>query len=211
VFSLQGARAELAGHKSCPRINSRFFGFFMSVEAGIFSFNMAKTKEQKKEIVQILEQNLDKQKVIYFVDFTKAKTSGLLNLRKSLKEKDAIIYMAKKNLIEIAFANKKMPVGVKDMNGQVALVFGFKDEISPAKTLWEFEEKNEFPAILGAYLGQEFLNKERVVELAKLPSKEELLARLINSLRSPAYGLAKALEYNLKGLIYLLNKVANQA
>ncbi len=168
---------------------------------------MAKTKEQKKEIVQILEQNLDKQKVIYFVDFNNAKTSGLLDLRKSLKEKDAIVCMAKKNLIEIAFAEKEIPVEIKDMNGQIALVFGLKDEISPAKTLWEFEEKNEFPAILGAYLDQEFLSKEKVIELAKLPSKEELLARLINSIRSPAYGLANALKYNIKGLLYILSNV----
>jgi len=172
---------------------------------------MAKTKEQKKEIIQVLEQNLDKQKAIYFVDFGNVKTSRLLDLRKSLKEKDAIVYMAKKNLIEITFAKKKIPVEIKDMNGQVALVFGFKDEISPAKTLWEFEEKNEFPAILGAYLDQEFLNKEKVIELAKLPSKEELLVRFINSIRFPACGLVNALEYNLKGLVYLLNKVANQA
>ena len=172
---------------------------------------MAKSKEQKKEIVQTLEQNLDKQKAIYFVDFSNAKTSELLDLRKSLKEKNATMYIAKKNLIEIALAKKKILAKVKDMNGQVALVFGLEDEISPAKALWEFEEKNKFPAILGGYLNQEFLSKEKVIELAKLPSKQELLVRLINSIRSPAYGLVNALEYNLKGLVYLLNKIANQA
>lgn len=172
---------------------------------------MAKTKEQKKEIIQVLEKNLDKQKAIYFVDFSNSKTSGILDLKKSLKEKDAAIYVAKKNLIEIAFANKKIPVKVNDMAGQVALVFGFKDEVAPVKALWEFEEKNKFPAILGAYLDQEFLGKEEAIELAKLPSKQELLARLINSLRSPAYRLVNALEYNLKGLVYLLNKIADQA
>jgi large subunit ribosomal protein L10 len=168
---------------------------------------MAKTRKQKEDVVKKIEKGLEEQKAIYFVDFAKAKASQLAKLRNELKKSDALLYIVKKRLADIALKKKKIPIEMKDLKGQIAFVFGTKDEIAPAKTLYEFETKNKNPEIIGAYLEEAFMAKEKVIELAKLPGRQELFGKLVNTLKSPAYGLANAMRYNLKGLVYILSNI----
>lgn len=166
---------------------------------------MAKTKEQKSQVIEKIKQNLDKQKSIFFIDFQKLKARDFFDLRKQLKEINALLYVAKKNLIEIAFQNKKIPIDIKKFAGQVGMIFSLENEILPAKIIHNFQEKYKNPEILGGFYEKEFIGAERVIELAKLPSKQELLAKLVNCLNAPIYNLTESLGASIKGLIYILS------
>jgi len=165
---------------------------------------MAKTKQQKKQILDNIEQGLKKQKSMFFIDFQKIKAEHLFDLRAKLKQVDAMLYVAKKNLIRIAFKNQKIPVDIEALKGQIGLIFSFDDEILPAKTVYEFAEKHKNPEILGGFYEKEFIEKEKAIELAKLPSKQVLLARLVSALNAPSSKFANVLQSNIKGLIYIL-------
>jgi len=171
---------------------------------------MPKTRKQKEEVVEKLKQNFEKQRAIYLIDFQKSKAKDFFDLRRKLKDINALLYVAKKRLIKVALKDKKIPIKINDLKGQIALVFGFKDELAPAKIIYDFEKEYNCPKILGGYLENEFIEREKVIELAKLPSKEELLVRLIGSLNSPTSRLVNTLGNNIKGLLVTLKKISKQ-
>ncbi len=168
---------------------------------------MAKTKEQKKEALEILEKNLKQQKGLYFIDFEKLKTRDLSELRKQLGKNQALLLIVKKRLAEIVFEKNNISVDVKNLGGQVGLIFSFEESVLPAKIIYNFSQEHKAPQILGAYLSNKFINKEEVIELAKLPSMNELLSRLVRQLNAPAYNLVNVLQNNIKGLVYLLSNI----
>jgi len=167
---------------------------------------MALTKEQKKNILEKLKQNIAKQKAMVFVAIDSLKTTELFDLRKELKQSDCLLTVAKKTLLTIAFKESKMDFNAKELEGEVALVFGFEDAIIPAKTAYQFSRKNKNLKILGGFFENEVKTAEEMIVLAKIPSKEELLAKIIGSIKAPISGFASVLQGNIKGLITVLAK-----
>lgn len=170
---------------------------------------MPKTREQKRKMIDDLKEKILNQNILIFVDFRGLKTKDLSFLREKLKEKKAILKVTKKTLLRIALEELKMELSkkIKELEGEIALVFGFGDEISTAKELYNFSKKNENLKIIGAFFEGEFLEKEKVVEISQLPSKKEIFQRLIMSISSPLISLINILEGNIKGLLYVLNSI----
>ncbi len=161
---------------------------------------MAKTKKQKKEIIKEIENNLDKQKSVYFIDYKGVKADDLFKIRKEIKEKGGRLYVTKKTLAETAFSNKKIKLPQEQVQGQLALVFSFEDEIAPAKTVYSHQEEAGAPTLLGAWLEGKFLSQEKTVELAQLPSLKELQRKLVGSLQAPLRKLQGSLVSPVTGL-----------
>lgn len=172
---------------------------------------MALTKVQKQKILDDLKEKIQKQKIIIFVDFTGLNVKDLFNLRKKLKTIDSQIKVAKKTLAEIAFKELEgeaiKSFDVKNLKGQIAFIFGFKDEISPTKIVWLTSQESPNLKILGGFLENQFIEAEKVIELAKLSGKEELFGRLVGSVSAPISNFIYILQANIKGLIYALSAI----
>lgn len=93
------------------------------------------------------------------------------------------------------------------MEGEIASVFGFKDEILPAKTAYQFSLENKNLRMLGGYFKGKFMGAEEIITLAQLPTKDELLGRLVGSISAPISNFARVLHANIKGLIYALSAI----
>lgn len=168
---------------------------------------MAKTKAEKKKALKELIENIKKQKTVIFVDFAGLKVKDMFSLRKKLKKIDGQLKVAKKTLIRLAFKESGLKLDSDKLEGEIALVFGYKDEISPSKEVYQLSKKNKNLKILGGFLENEFREAKDFIELAKLPSREQLLARLAGSMSAPVTNFVRALGYNLKGLVYSLNAI----
>ena len=170
---------------------------------------MASTKQQKQKIVEELKEKIGKQKTVVFFDFTGLKVKDLSNLRKKLKKENGELKVAKKTLMAIAFKelNESVAKNIKKLTGEIALVFGYQDVILPAKTLWQFSKSFPSLKILGGFVENDFKEAEEIIMLAQLPSKEELLAKLVGSIASPMSGFMNVLQGNIKGLIYALSAI----
>lgn len=168
---------------------------------------MALTKVQKQKIIEELKEKVAKQKVIIFVNFSGLKVKDLFNLRKKLKMAGNELKVAKKTLMGIVFKKAKIEIEPKKLAGELALVFGYKDEISPAKILWQFTELNPNLKILGGFFGNKFRGAEEIIALAKLPLKEELLAGLVGSLSAPITNFLNVLQGNLRKLIHIISQL----
>ena len=85
-------------------------------------------------------------------------------------------------------------------------MFGLEDPILPLKSLYNFAKEHESLKFIAGIFDNALLDKEEVLALAQLPSKEELLAKLVGSLASPLSGLLNTFQGNIKGLITVLAK-----
>ncbi len=161
---------------------------------------MALTKVQKQKILQDLKEKIDRQKSIIFGDISGVKVGDLQKLRKKMKESGCEFKVAKKTLINLAFKGKEN-IDVKDLKGEVALGFGYEDQVIPFKIFYDFSKENENLKIIGGLVGEERLDGEKALAIAKLPTREELLAKLVGSLSAPASKFVGVLEGNLKGSV----------
>jgi len=168
---------------------------------------MAKTKEQKKKTLEDLKEKIKKQKTIIFVDFAGLKVEGMSDLRKRLKRVDGQLKVAKKTLIKLALKDSGLKTEVDELKGEIGMVFGYKDEIAPAKAIYEFSKENVNLKILGGFFENEFKSAEDFISFAQLPSKQELLARLTGSISAPVSNFVRVLEGNLKGLVCALSAI----
>jgi len=168
---------------------------------------MALNKTQKQKILDDLRDKVAKQKAIVLVGITGLKVKDISQLRKKLKAIEGNIKVFKKTLAEIVFKENKMEFDKKGYKEEVALVFGFKDEISPVKTVYQFSRGNDKLKILGGFLENKFKAKEEMIVLAQLPARKELLAKLVGSLNASMSGLVNVLKGNIKGLTYILSSI----
>jgi len=180
----------------------------MSVVTQIFYY-MPKTKIQKQEILRNLDEKIKKSKSVVFAGFNAFGVKDNEELRKKLGEENSEYYVAKKTLINLAFANNKIEgVDVRGFDGKVAVVFSYEDEIASAKTLGNFRKgKEDSLFFLGGILENKLLSQEEVEALSKLPSREELYAKMVGSLNAPVSGFVNALAGNLRNLVYTLKAI----
>ena len=158
---------------------------------------MALTKEQKTKQIEDVKEKISRQKSVIFVDFSKVNSKDLFILRKTLKEAGCNLKIAKKTLIRIAFGQSNISFWNKmksSIPGQLALVFGVEDEIAPARISNKFAKDHENFKILGGIFENRFIEKERVLVLANIPPRNELLSRLVGSLSSPIASFVRVLN-----------------
>ncbi len=166
---------------------------------------MAISKEKKSEVVKKLKEKIDQQKSMVFVETKSLKTKDIEQLKKELKQKNCSFLITKKTLLNIVLKEKKLkPV---EFQTQFGLAFGLEDEIAPVKIIYKKSKQNNNIKILGGFLTNNFQEEQEMITLAKLPSKEILLGRMVGSISSPITGLLNVLQGNIKGLIYALNAI----
>jgi large subunit ribosomal protein L10 len=174
---------------------------------------MAKTKEEKKEIIKELTDYFKEKKSLVFIDFKGLDADNLFKMRNELKDNGCLLKVIKRTLCALVFESsgaKEIKEKLNKMEGQIALVFGFQDEITALKIIHKFSQNNENIKILGGVFADSFAEQSKVIEMAQLPSREELLGKLVAVFNSPCYGFVNALKGNLRNFVFLLSKRSTQ-
>lgn len=172
--------------------------------------DVALTKEQKKRALEDLKKNIDKQKSIVFVDFSKVNSKDIFAFRRKLKAAGCTLKVSKKTLLGIAFGEKHALIWKQakgQIPGQLAVVFGIEDEVALAKFSVQFSKENENLKILGGIFENKFIDKAEIVALSSIPSREELLAKLIGSVASPVSGFVNVLQGNIRSLLSIFSQI----
>lgn len=169
------------------------------------------TKARKKEIVGELKEKLQRQKILIFSDFSGISVAKLQTLRRILKKDNAEYKVARKTMLARALAEAGLEMNVKELQGELGVVFGYGDEIIPAKSLLKFSKANETFKVLGGILNKTILGSKEIITLAKLPGKEMLVAQLLGVLQSSMRGLVTVLGGNIRNLAIVLNKIKDKS
>ncbi len=172
---------------------------------------MAKTREQKELAVAQLTEAFSASKLAVLTDYRGLNVPEISGLRANLREAGIPFTVAKNTLVKIALADTDKKVeDTSVLAGPVAIAFG-PDEVEAARIVYEYAKTNPALEILGAIdeVGN-VLTAEDVVALAKLPSREQLLAQVVGTIAAPLSGFVRVLNGNVSGLVYALQAVADK-
>jgi large subunit ribosomal protein L10 len=166
------------------------------------------TRKQKEQVVENISAKIKDSKSMVFVDYRGLTVEEMTGIRKALREKDVDLKVMKQTLFEIAAKEAGTSVDMASMaNHPVAIAFG-KDEVEPAKVIYEFAKKHENLEMVGGVVGGEIVTVEALKVLAMMPSREEMYAKIVGSLASPLRGIASVLQGNLRGLVSVISQYA---
>jgi large subunit ribosomal protein L10 len=170
---------------------------------------MPKNKIQKKQIIEELIEKIKKSKSIIFVSFNGLGVIENEELRKALSASNGEYYVSKKTLLNLAFKDYNYDkLDIKSLEGQIATVFSYGDEIAPVKAIKDFKKgKEEKIKFLGGILDNKYIFEKDVEVLSLIPSKNELYAKVVGSLNAPISGFVNVLAGNIKNFIYVLKAI----
>lgn len=135
--------------------------------------------------------------------------SQMGSLRRSLHEAGISIQVVKNTLARRAAEGTGFKAAEELFTGPVAIAYG-SDPVAMAKALSEFSKKNEALDIRGGVLDGKFIDAAGVHALAKLPSREELLAKMLGSMQSPISGFVRTLNEIPASFVRVLAAVRDQ-
>lgn len=165
---------------------------------------MALTKQKKQEVIEEVSQLLADSKLTVVAQYKGTTVKQLQTLRKQAKDSQTVVKVIKNRLVVQALKDSEL---YKDsdksaLNSQLLYAFNDSDEVAPAKVLAEFAKKNPTIQFVGAYTAEGlFIGVDDVKALAALPSKNQLIAGIINTLNGPVNGVMGGLGGNLHGLL----------
>jgi large subunit ribosomal protein L10 len=132
----------------------------------------------------------------------------MTELRGELRQAGAKLKVVKNRLAKIAIADRPQKKIAPTFKGPTAIAYA-EDPVAAARVIEKFAKKNEKLKILGGALGAETLDEKGVKALAAMPSREELIASIVQAIISPASNIASAIgapASNIAGILKTLEE-----
>jgi len=163
---------------------------------------MAIKRSKKEEVLRELTDKFKEAKSIVFAKYSGVSVKNLSLLRSQLRAQEIEYKIAKKTLLKMAAKSAGLKMLPDEfLQGPVGVGFGYKDEIMPAKILHEFSKKNPGLELLCGIINGCGFDKSQIRELATLPPKEYLLAKLIGIMKGPVYGMYGVMHGVLRNFV----------
>ena len=150
--------------------------------------------EQKKPIIDEIKGYAADAKGAVLVDYRGLTVEQDVRLRRALREAGVVYKVYKNTMLHIAFEGTDYDQLDKHLEGPTAIAFGIDDETAPARILNNFAKEAEALEFKAAVVGGTYYDADGVKELAKIPSRDELISKLLGSLQSPITNLARVLN-----------------
>lgn len=166
---------------------------------------------KKTKIVQELTEKLKKAKSLVLADYSGLSVPQQQKLRSKIKAAGGEFRVTKNTLLRLALKSitglpREFAEG-EVLRGPTATLFAYEDEIAPIKALVEFAQEFELPKIKIGFFEGKTIEKEEILELAKIPGKSELLAKLVYTINSPISSLVNVLSSDIRNLVWILSSL----
>ncbi|MEI6627245.1 MAG: 50S ribosomal protein L10 [bacterium] len=172
---------------------------------------MPKTKQQKQDVVAELNDNVKKMKSAVFINFANTSVKDVTELRNNCRKENVEYVVAKKTLLKKALIDNGYTIAQdRELSGEIASVFALKDEVSAARVINDFTKEHKTIKIVAGILEGKFVEVDQVIALAKLPSKQELIAKVVGSIAAPLSGMVNVLQGNLRNFVYALSAIRDK-
>ena len=168
------------------------------------------TKAFKQEKIEAMKENFAKAKVAVVTEYRGLSVEEITKLRRALQKENSDYMVTKNTLAKVASKGTQFEVLEEVLKGPVAIAFGFADEVAPAKVLKKFIKESKKGQIIAAAMDGKLLNAKETEVLADLPSKEELYAKMLGCINSPATGIVGAVNAVMSSLVRAMDQVAKQ-
>jgi large subunit ribosomal protein L10 len=151
-------------------------------------------RPEKTLIVSDIREKLQASPYLLIVDFSGLKVPHFETLRSRLSDAGSRISVVRNTFLRIAAEDLNLPELGQSMSGQTAMVTGEEDICAAAKIIKSFAAEFKMPALRAGVLDNAVLSASQVEELAELPSKDVLRAKLLGLLQTPASQFVRVLN-----------------
>ena len=155
----------------------------------------------KKGVVAEIAEKLQKSASCVVVDYKGLKVEEVTELRNKFREAGIDYKVYKNTLVRRAAAEVGNMAQFDDVNlvGTNAIAFGYDDPVAPAKIVNDFAKTHPKIELKMGFVEGEFYDAENIKKLAEIPSREELIAKLLGSLKAP-----------VSNFVYLVDAIAKK-
>ena len=168
------------------------------------------TKAFKSEKIDAIKSKVEKAQVALVTEYKGLTVEEITNLRRELQKQGGDYMVTKNTLTKVAVKGTDYEALTDLMKGPIAIAFGFEDQVSPAKIVSKFSKDTKKGEILGAVMEGNLLSASEAKALANLPSKEELYAKMLGSINSPATGITLGINGVMAALTRAVAAVRDQ-
>ncbi|WP_075579072.1 50S ribosomal protein L10 [Acidaminococcus massiliensis] len=164
-------------------------------------------RPEKAGKVAELKDLLTSSKGVVLVDYCGLTVAEDTELRSKMREAGVKYMVAKNTFIRIA----AQEAGIEGLDAYLehntAVAFSAEDPVAPAKILNDFSKDHKALEIKAGVLDGKVIGLDEVKAVAELPSREELLAKLVGSMQAPISGLVNVLQGTIRNFVYTLEAV----
>jgi large subunit ribosomal protein L10 len=151
-----------------------------------------KKKEDKKKEIDALRQDLEKSRNLFVTGYEKLRVDQDFELRKTIRAAGGKYRVVKNNLAEKASEGSPAAEVLKGLKGMTSLAYTAADPVALAKALTTYAKTNPSFTFKAGMVEGRVIDIKAINDLASMPSKEELFAKLLYLINAPAQRLASA-------------------
>ena len=164
---------------------------------------MAITRDRKEMLVEQYKELLAQSQGIILTDYRGMRVQEMQQMRRSVRDAECDVHVVKNRLMKLALTDADLTVPDEWLIGPTAIAFCRSDVPPVAKMLTELSDDVSL-AIKGGILEAEILSTEQVDALAKLPSREVLLANVLGTINAPATQMAGVVASGIRQVLNVL-------
>jgi len=167
-------------------------------------------RAQKVESIEMLSERFGRAPIAIATDYSGLNVAQISELRAKVREAEGEFLVAKITLTRLAIKDTSFDGLGEFFAGPMAIAFGYSDVVAVAKALTDFAKEHEALEIKGAVMEGDLLDAKKVSQLAAMPSRDELRAKLLALLTTPATSLVRLLQTPAQQLVQVLQAKSQQ-
>jgi large subunit ribosomal protein L10 len=169
---------------------------------------MATSRQEKEAQLKQLVADLTDARGVVFAQYRGLTVKAIDKIRKDLRKENVKYQVVKVTLLRKALEQLGISSENLEYSGPIAVAISNDDETTPARVIKALGKDNPFLTLDGGIIEKKVIGKQTVIQLAGLPSKQQLLGQLVSVIAGPARGLVTVLSGNMRQLVYALNAIA---
>ncbi|MDR3037434.1 MAG: 50S ribosomal protein L10 [Coriobacteriales bacterium] len=165
----------------------------------------------KVALVSQIKEEISAADAVWVVDYRGLTVKQAEGLRGKIREQGAVLKVYKNSFTQRALTDLELPSLGPILEGPSAFVFVSGDPVASAKALKVFAKENSKLEIKGGLFNKAVVSADQVKAIADLPSREELIAKLLGTLQNPLTGIVRVLNGPAEKLVRTLGAIADKA
>ncbi len=165
-------------------------------------------RSEKEQIIATVKEKAARAKSMFFADFTGITVEEITELRREFRKSNVEYQVVKNTLARKALESVGGYDKVLDrLVKPTAIAFGYDDPLAPAKIIKKFREKNEKLSVKICVVEREVFEGKQLDELAKLPSRNEMIAGILGTIQAPISGVVGAINAVVRDLVSVIDAI----
>jgi large subunit ribosomal protein L10 len=165
-------------------------------------------RSEKEEIVAEVTEVARRASGMFFTDFTGLTVEQITELRREFRKSGVQYRVAKNTLIRKALQGMGGYDGVSErLVGPTGVAFAFDDPVAPAKIIQKFRQKHEKLSLKVCVIEKQVYGGERLAEIAKMPTRKEMMASIVGSIQAPLAGVPSVVQAVLRDLVSVIGEL----